>query len=208
MRRTWLTGLLLGSIVVACNSCASDEASTLTVEEDSARKTVEPATKPAPTANGGLYSRYNIHYYTQRAVHLASCLNYTNCPGHTFVPYGTRFKIARWEEGFKLIALDTGQEIRFAYVARWARMPKKKYTDLIMSPTPVRYDDLSDVDQQGIRAGKAMVGMTKQGVLIALGYPVKCRTRSIDRNRWVYWRNRFVTYSVWFDDNGIVTRTY
>jgi hypothetical protein len=80
----------------------------------------------------------------------------------------------------------------------------RQYIDLITSPTPVAYDDLSDVDRQGIEAGKALVGMSKEGVKIALGYPARHRTPSLEDNRWTYWRGRHDTYVVEFDADGKV----
>ncbi len=64
---------------------------------------------------------------------------------------------------------------------------------------------MSDVDQEGIKAGKAMVGMTKAGVILAIGYPPDHATPSTDSSSWQYWKNRWVTRLVHFDDDGIVT---
>jgi hypothetical protein len=83
-------------------------------------------------------------------------------------------------------------------------MSSSEYVALITSPTPVTYEDLSDVDRQGIQAGKALVGMSKQGVQIALGYPARHRTPSLDDNRWTYWKGRHDTYAVEFDGSGKV----
>jgi outer membrane protein assembly factor BamE (lipoprotein component of BamABCDE complex) len=66
-------------------------------------------------------------------------------------------------------------------------------------------DKFSELDRKGIAEGKAYVGMTKPGVMTALGYPATHRTPSPDANTWVYWRNRFGTMTVQFDDRGIVT---
>ncbi len=63
---------------------------------------------------------------------------------------------------------------------------------------------LSAVDQEGIQAGKAMLGMTKQGVMIALGYPAMHKTPSTDLNTWVYWKARFNMLTVNFGEDGKV----
>ena len=64
---------------------------------------------------------------------------------------------------------------------------------------------LSEVDQQGIKAGTARVGMTKDGVYFAMGRPPFHANPSLDGNEWMYWRNRFGRRAVEFDDKGIVT---
>ena len=63
---------------------------------------------------------------------------------------------------------------------------------------------LSKEDQTGIKAGMAMVGMSKQGVIYAIGYPPSSRTPSTDADAWVYWRNRFATMLITFADGKVV----
>jgi hypothetical protein len=64
---------------------------------------------------------------------------------------------------------------------------------------------LSKVDQDGIVRGRAQVGMTREGVLFAMGRPPFHANPSIDVPEWMYWRNRFARLAVQFDDKGKVT---
>lgn len=65
---------------------------------------------------------------------------------------------------------------------------------------------MSKADREGISSGKLAKGMSKQGVLLAAGYPPAHRTPSLDGNEWTYWKNRFNTLRVIFNDQGIVTQ--
>lgn len=156
--------------------------------------------------DSSLYNRYNIHYITQKGNNVGSYANWTLYEGHDFLPYNTRLTASRWKRGFRLVAADSGTEILFEYSSKnMDGMGADEYLDLIMSPEPVSYQGLSAVDEQGIQAGKVMVGMSKQGVMIALGYPAKHRTPSLDENTWAYWRGRFgEPRSVRFDSSGKV----
>src|SRR5262245_12420559 len=58
--------------------------------------------------------------------------------------------------------------------------------------------------QSAIQNGRVEVGMTKEQVIMSLGYPPTHRTASTDLNTWVYWNNRWVTYHVVFGDDGKV----
>jgi hypothetical protein len=192
--RTWMM-LLTGAMMVVCGSCSSSDDDGLESLGDGA----------AAALADGVYSRYNVHYYTKGSTNTASYANYTDCPGHAFLPYNTKSKVSSSGKGFKLTAMDTGQVISFEYKsANMGGMSTKDYIALITSPTPVTYADLSFVDQEGIQAGQAKVGMTKQGVMIALGYPAKHRTASTDLNAWVYWKNRFNMLTVNFGEDGKV----
>jgi hypothetical protein len=204
MKAKGLLALLLGSLLVACSSCETNEVST-TATGDSPQVAAESPTPAAAQADSGVYSRYNIHYYVRGSSNLASYANYTDCPGHSFLPYNTKFRVGSSGSGFRLTAVDTGMRILFEYKsANMQGMPEKEYLSTIMSPTPVEYEGLNAQDQEGIRAGKAIVGMTKQGVMIALGYPAKHRTPSTDSNTWVYWKGRFNMLTVNFGPDGKV----
>ena len=64
---------------------------------------------------------------------------------------------------------------------------------------------MSKVDRDGIKTGKAAVGMSKKAVILAIGYPPRHVTPSTDMNQWTYWRNRFVRTIIEFDDKGKVS---
>ncbi|MGI9295236.1 MAG: hypothetical protein ACR2PS_14755 [Pseudomonadales bacterium] len=63
---------------------------------------------------------------------------------------------------------------------------------------------LSKVDQEGITQGRPSNGMTRRGILIAMGYPPEHATPSLDQNLWMYWRNKFGKRSVRFGSDGKV----
>jgi hypothetical protein len=62
---------------------------------------------------------------------------------------------------------------------------------------------LPAIDRQGIEQGKALVGMSKRGVVLAMGYPPKHVTPSLDADRWVYWTNRVNRVAVLFQDGRV-----
>ncbi len=64
---------------------------------------------------------------------------------------------------------------------------------------------LNEIDFQGIEQGRVFGGMTKNGVLRAIGYPPVHQTPSLDLDRWTYWRNRARRFMVYFRD-GVVVR--
>jgi hypothetical protein len=64
---------------------------------------------------------------------------------------------------------------------------------------------LSKLDQDGIATGRARAGMTRQGVLYALGRPPFHANPNLDSPEWLYWRNRFGKLAVQFDEKGNVT---
>lgn len=85
-------------------------------------------------------------------------------------------------------------------------MPIERYLKYITSPSKISLNDLSEGDQKGVQRGKAYTGMTKDGVMMALGYPATHRTPSLKSNKWTYWTNRFGTIAITFNEKGLVER--
>jgi hypothetical protein len=63
---------------------------------------------------------------------------------------------------------------------------------------------LGKADQEGIRSGQPKVGMTRDGVLFALGRPPFHANPDLTSTTWRYWRNRFGQLVVNFGDDGKV----
>ena len=64
---------------------------------------------------------------------------------------------------------------------------------------------LSAIDKEGINRGEALVGMSKDGVILAIGYPPEHKTPSLKSDSWMYWSNRWNRFAVEFDQNGLVS---
>jgi len=69
---------------------------------------------------------------------------------------------------------------------------------------PAAVASLSEIDKRGVTLGSAQVGMSKQGVIFAMGYPPPHVTPSLESNRWIYWLSRIQKEAVVFDDGGHV----
>jgi len=65
-------------------------------------------------------------------------------------------------------------------------------------------DALPEIDRRGVAHGKPYIGMSKQGVTLAMGYPPPHVTPSLEADRWIYWTNRFNKLAVVFDESGHV----
>ena len=83
----------------------------------------------------------------------------------------------------------------------------QQYLDkiLVADDPKLRIEHFSRDVQQAIRVGRVEKGMTKEQVLLSLGYPPTHRTASTTANDWLYWYNKWVTYRVSFDDKGKVS---
>ncbi len=159
-------------------------------------------------ANYVKYLRNNFHVQEHKnEEYRASYANWTNPgKGHIIIPVNTPVKIGNFRRGFTLVTQDSRKTILFEYDESRMGMTEDKYIDLITSAQPIKIDDFSETDREGIKDGKVRVGMTKDGVRIALGYPATHKTSSLNENTWIYWTNRFKSFKVEFDEKGKVTK--
>ncbi|NOY70913.1 MAG: hypothetical protein GXP14_00830 [Gammaproteobacteria bacterium] len=67
------------------------------------------------------------------------------------------------------------------------------------------FSKFSEMEQQNIRQGKVVIGMSKNAVVMAFGYPPEHRTSTRAADAWTYWRNRFVTNNVTFEEDRVVS---
>jgi hypothetical protein len=66
-------------------------------------------------------------------------------------------------------------------------------------------DTLSELDRQGIRGGRAIVGMSRRGVILAMGHPPRHVNPDPNAPTLMYWKNRFNRIQIQFGSNGDVT---
>jgi hypothetical protein len=64
-------------------------------------------------------------------------------------------------------------------------------------------DGKSDSVRKLIEQGLVEPGMTREQVLMSIGYPPVHRTPSLDAPAWTYWENRWVTFIVHFDGDKV-----
>ena len=166
--------------------------------------------EPMQIKSGDTYHlNYNFHYTTERGRRLGSVANFTKVADHKILPYGSPVKVKSWGSGFILVDEKAGEEINVLSRNRFLRGKSlEEYFDLILSDTTVSYTGLSEIDKKGISEGRPYKGMSKQGVMIALGYPCPYRTPSPDADVWYYWKNRFANYTVNFENDLVVSSGY
>jgi len=144
------------------------------------------------------YTCCNLHYSGD----WVSDLNYS---ADTRIPAGAPIKVVdygRWRlitevDGKKIrIGLDYGR--RQETLAQFAR----KLT--VDKDLRFRIASFPSIVQDAIRAGKVLPGMSKEQVVIAVGFPARNETPSVDGAAWKLWHTSRIPYTVRFDERGRV----
>lgn len=153
------------------------------------------------------YTKVNIHTQSKDGKkYKASYANYTDPgEGHVVIAAGTEINITKKSrKGFTFTCDNGSKKVAYEFHDKRMAMNIDEYLEKITSAVPVSFNDLSKQDKKGVADGKAYKGMSRKGVMVALGYPAAHRTPSIDSNSWTYWTNRFKTLVVEFDSKGLV----
>ncbi len=133
-------------------------------------------------------------------------LNYLQ--SDAIMPLCTKVKVSEINRKVVVFTeLDSGREFQYLYhKATGVPIETAAAETFALSCNAAEAKRLSSKDQQGISKGEILVGMSKKGVLLAAGRPPAHRTPSTDGNQWTYWKNRFNTMVVYFNDKGLVER--
>jgi hypothetical protein len=150
----------------------------------------------APT----VYTLVNLHPDEQRR-RLYS-INYLQ-PG--LIPMCTPVKIESVDDREMVFRLVNGDR-QYEYIFHKAlREPVPQHLDKYFGTKcdANKAASMSAVDAQGIRSGTVTMGMTKQGVIHAIGYPPDHATPTLESNTWTYWKNRFGQKFITFTDGKV-----
>lgn len=107
---------------------------------------------------------------------------------------------------FKFRVLSTNRE--YAYVNhKAAAEPFADHLKRFFGPScpAEEIGSLSEIDRQGIREGRAIRGMSRRGVILAMGHPPRHVNPDPDAAAFIYWKSRFNRVEVQFGPEGFVS---
>ena len=147
-----------------------------------------------------LYTCCNIHYAGEDI----SDANYY--VGST-LPLGTPAQVQDAGRGYVALRAD-GRIFKLYHQYGREQESFRQYLDkILLSEDPkTKLASFPPDVQKAIENSRVEVGMTKEQVLMSLGYPPTHRTPSTSSNRWTYWYYHWDHYRVVFDDTGKVSR--
>lgn len=152
----------------------------------------------APPPGGTYFTRSTLQYEQGR-------YRTTNYRRGFVLPVNTKVTLVSMDEDEIVVrVVDSGAELRVENVPKHTNDTTLGAFGKLLAAAPADLSRFSEAEQQAIRAGHATVGMSRDAVLAALGYPPAVGTPSLDEPVWKYWDSRFTTFVVRFDGSGHV----
>jgi hypothetical protein len=144
------------------------------------------------------YTCCNIRYEGQD-------INDANYQVGAILPFGSQAQVQAMR-GRSVTFLADGRTLTLTQSYGTAQESFEAYlAKILVSEDPrVRFASWPKGVQEAVSAGHVEKGMTREQVLMSLGYPPTHRTPSLNDRQWTYWYNRWVTFQVVFDDAGKV----
>ncbi|MFO7760468.1 MAG: hypothetical protein ACQES8_06500 [Thermodesulfobacteriota bacterium] len=129
------------------------------------------------------------------------------------IPAGTKVKDIKFgkKSGYPTVAF-TGVEDNQTYYAYFnpdhhPGISAQDYMDRLLTSQSFEEitQGLTSKEKKAIETGDVVPGMSKDAVLVSWGYPPETGTGSLDFDVWKFWKNRFDTIEVRFNDEDKVT---
>lgn len=144
------------------------------------------------------FLRYSLHYER-------STYNTTNYERGMLLPVNTQVTLLSLSPKAMTFQVEsTGEVIKVKNNSSYTGKDMNGMAELMFSDTPTNIEAFPDRVSTAIRTGEIYLGMTKQQVLLARGYPPAHKTPSVDSDRWTYWSSRFVIQTIVFSNDILV----
>jgi hypothetical protein len=103
------------------------------------------------------------------------------------------------DDSFKFRVVSTGRKYEY-FNHKAAAEPFSDHLNRFFGAVCPREEiaSLSDLDREGIRDGHAIKGMTRRGVILAMGHPPRHVNPDPNAPTLMYWRNRFNRVEIQF----------
>jgi hypothetical protein len=128
--------------------------------------------------------------------------------GKFVIPLGTPVKVtdyARYRVSVKLLDPVNGTQTLGNDYSRELAMPDFARRYVVPEDPQLKLRSLPKKLQDAIASMRVTRGMTREQVLMAIGYPIASETPHLDSKVWKYWLWTFSPYDIYFDDRGVVT---
>lgn len=127
----------------------------------------------------------------------------TNYRKGILIPVNTQVKFVDAGRSSIVVKLPDGYNLTVENVEKYSGEGIDGIFNRTFSTQPVDLSRFGRKERRGIRAGRALPGMSKAAVIVAMGYPPQHETPSLKLNKWRYWQNRFNTFLVHFENERV-----
>lgn len=150
------------------------------------------------------YVQYSFFYKND----MTSSSNYRE---GTLIPINTKVRLQNiggydifGEKSFEIVTVDGRHRIVVGNNEDTSGVNLEQFKNRMLKKEPVSLSEYTEQVQSFIRNGEPAKGMTKEMVLLAMGYPPYDLTPSLEEQNWIYKQAMFQKAYLIFNDSGIL----
>jgi hypothetical protein len=145
------------------------------------------------------YTCCNLHYDKE----WISDANWGHAP---MIPAGARIKVLSYDSDRKAAVEVDGKPMRISHDYGYKQESLEKFiSKIVVKANPkAKIDRYPQPVRAAIHSGKVIPGMTREQVIVSVGYPPVHRTPTLDSPVWHHWQSRAGRYEVRWDEKGKV----
>jgi hypothetical protein len=145
-------------------------------------------------------------YYTRHCfMYEKGASETTNYWRGSLVPINTQVTLVSLNEKNMVLRLASGETVNVENVEKFSKRSMTAIAHNLLATQPVPIGKFDEATANAIKSGTLRVGMTKEQVIMARGYPPGHRTPSLDGDTWIYWSSRFASDRIVFS-NGVLAK--
>jgi hypothetical protein len=127
-----------------------------------------------------------------------------NDSGQKLVPLGSPTKVTGYGRHRVLVTIDGKRQAIGNDYSRDLGLEAFAKRYIVTEDPKARLATYPAKLREAIQAGRINRGMTRDQVLMSVGYPISSETPRLDATTWRYWVSSFSEFQVVFDDGGRV----
>jgi hypothetical protein len=143
------------------------------------------------------YTQFVIRYEKQR--HLT-----TNYRRGASIPVNSPVRLVKIEDNtIEIELLDSSAPLVIRNIPKHTGDDIYQTFDKLFASNKVDLSQFSQLEREQIKTGTVSQGMSKNAVVVAIGYPPITETLNLDADTWVYWSGRFNKFNVIFSNGKV-----
>jgi hypothetical protein len=160
----------------------------------------KPSAPPPPPPGSGLprqgFACCNLHFDKD-------WINDGNYAKFPMVPAGTPIELESYGKNRAFVKVDGKQMLLGHDYGRDQETLEQWVNKIVISEDPrARIGAYPQDVQQAILAGKVVLGMTREQVIVAVGYPLTSENGPLESSTWKMWRSTHGEYDLTFGPDG------
>lgn len=195
--RSWLYGLAFTFLTLLFTGCAASNTNSSASSSSSATTS---SSASETTTKQGIQAGI---YYAKVGFWFEKNKNYaTNYAKGVFVAAGTKVQVVSHDSDEITVTIPSldNAKVTIENVEKYTQENIDGLFARTFSATPVK---IGGSHAESIKNGVVTVGMTKNEVIMARGYPPKHETPTLKMDEWHYWKHRFGRTFIYFKNDRV-----